>query len=94
MYVLVSYDVRSDKRRRKLFKALRSMLDHSQKSVFEGYVPEKEMPKLIRKALRYICTAEDRLKMVPLCECCREKVQAWGQSPLAEDEGEEGPIIF
>jgi CRISPR-associated protein Cas2 len=61
---LVSYDIRNDKRRDKVFKALRNFGDHVQFSVFLCELNAMERIRLVATLLERINAREDRVLLV------------------------------
>ncbi len=66
-YVLIVYDISSDKKRYKFAKNLLKFATRTQKSVFEGLVSEKEM-KEIEKLARKFSNKNDIITLYRLKE--------------------------
>ena len=63
---LVSYDVREDKRLRRVFKLMRGYGDHLQYSVFRCELSERERIELMEKLTKIIKHDEDQVLLFPL----------------------------
>ena len=85
-YVIV-YDVVSDKRRLKMAKYLESLGDRVQYSVFEVYLTQQELEKLLRKFNKLIDAKEDSVRVYMLCEACRGKIEMLGKGEVTEPPG-------
>ncbi|MCR4401682.1 MAG: CRISPR-associated endonuclease Cas2 [Firmicutes bacterium] len=76
---IISYDVRDDKRRRRVHKTLEAYGYPVQFSVFEAQLRPSELVRL-QFELTGKLAAEDSLIYYPLCERCREKVKRVGNT--------------
>ncbi len=87
--VLVTYDVTDNKRRNKLFKALKGFGIPVQKSVFECMLDDEAYTKLIRKAPHFINTGVDSLRIYRLSK--RSDTLNWGTvgAHISEEEEED-----
>jgi CRISPR-associated protein Cas2 len=85
MYLLVSYDIVTDRRRRRLAKALGKHLQRVQYSVFEGPIPERRLHALRAAAAKSIHPPEDSVRIYTLCARCRESLDLLGCGPVVED---------
>ena len=70
---LVTYDVRDDKRLRRVAKKLEGYGSRVQYSVFRCRLDRETLEKL-HWELTQIMQAEDDLLVIPLCEACAEKI--------------------
>ncbi len=70
MYVVVCYDVVSNRRRARLLKRLKGFLPHVQKSVFEGPMTEPRVVELREMIQCEVDMAEDTVRVYRLCERC------------------------
>ena len=77
--LLVSYDVASDKRRRKLFKLLHRWGAPLQKSVFRCRVHAAGFERMRREAEKLIDFETDSVLYVFLCPRCLERVVQAGK---------------
>ncbi len=60
MYVLLTYDV-SKNRSKMVLNTCRKYLTHTQKSVFEGYITEKNLTRLQKELQKIIVPQEDSI---------------------------------
>lgn len=84
--LLVSYDVASDKRRRKLFKLLHRWGAPLQKSVFRCRVRAAGFDRMRREAEKLIDFETDSVLYVFLCARCLERVVQAGKPLDVETE--------
>ena len=80
MYVVVCYDVQSNKRRTKLHKRLKGFLQPVQKSVFEGTLPEQRYAALLDMIRSTIDNLTDTVRVFHLCAGCRQLTDLIGTS--------------
>ena len=69
-YVVVCYDVVSNRRRARLLRRLKGYLPHVQKSVFEGEMSEPRLLSLRELIRRETDPAEDTVRLYHLCGRC------------------------
>ena len=84
MYVVVCYDVVSDRRRARLCRKLKGFLPHVQKSVFEGEVTEARLVALREMILRQIDPEEDTVRLYHLCTRCIPGTEVLGVGVYVE----------
>ncbi len=84
-YLVVAYDIVSDRRRARLARKLEDFLPRIQKSVFEGWLPARRRAALERLILDEIDLEEDEVRIYHLCGHCRNIVRGYGRC-------EEGPV--
>ena len=90
MFVVVSYDVRDDKRRSRIFKALKNFGQWMQYSVFECELEKSHFLKLKDRLDHLIDAKEnDSIRFYFLCENCKRQVERVG----GEKPREEGAVI-
>lgn len=83
---LVSYDIRDEKRLRKVAKLLQGYGTRLQYSVFRCHLSDRDLERL-RWELTRIMTKEDDLLVVSLCNSCVARVRAtnpdgqWPEEP-------------
>ena len=92
MHVLVSYDVRDDRRRVRLMKMLKGFLEHVQKSVFEGELSEGAFGRLRAQIPGRIDMEEDGVRLYRLCSRCRLMTEVIGVGVLV-DEGDGDVVV-
>jgi CRISPR-associated protein Cas2 len=85
-YVLV-YDIVADRRRAKIAKAMESVGQRVQYSVFEAWLTETELQKVLKRVKKVLNEKEDSLRIYRLCEACRPKVQTLGVGQVVEPPG-------
>jgi len=78
MYVVVTYDVVENKRRRKLFARLHGFVTPVQKSVFEGEIPDARHALLLDTIRKAIDPETDTVRVYRLCARCRPAVDLIG----------------
>lgn len=78
MLIVVSYDIVSDKRRRRVYKLLEGYGERQQYSVFECIVSDKGLTGLRSKLLSLIDPEEDSVRIYRLCASCRVKADILG----------------
>ena len=83
---LVCYDIRDDKRYRKVFKLLRGVARSVQYSIFRCRMDDREVERL-RWQLAKLMAPEDALLVIDLCPSCasrvitRNHVDGWTEQP-------------
>jgi CRISPR-associated protein Cas2 len=80
MYVVVAYDVPDDRRRGRLHKRLRAWLHPVQKSVFEGELPPRSLPKLVKVVEACLEFEQDDVRIYVLCGGCRTSTLLVGRA--------------
>jgi CRISPR-associated protein Cas2 len=84
MYVVVCYDVVSDRRRARLLQRLKAFLPHVQKSVFEGHVTDARLLELREMIQREIDWEEDAVRVYHLCGRCTPATEVIGVGTYVE----------
>jgi len=79
MLVVVSYDIVSDKRRRRVYKLLEGYGERQQYSVFECDISDKNLSRLRFKLMALINLEEDSVRIYRLCASCRANVGILGK---------------
>ncbi|MCR5105801.1 MAG: CRISPR-associated endonuclease Cas2 [Eubacterium sp.] len=83
---LVSYDISSDKRRRKIAKELENYGKRVQYSVFECNISKGKYKKMYAKLLNLMDGDEDgNIRIYELCGVCIQKVVTMG---IYDDKGD------
>lgn len=75
---VISYDVASDRRRRRMEKAVLRYAVRVQYSVFEGWLTDRELQLLLDRAARLLDPATDSLRVYPVCAACLGRVRSVG----------------
>ncbi len=78
IFVVISYDIKDDKRRTQVFKTLKNYGQRVQFSVFECHVEETDYLKLRRKLERLIEKEKDSIRFYFLCVKDVKKVERIG----------------
>lgn len=86
-FYVLAYDIANDRRRAKIARALEAQAERVQESVFEAYLTQNELEKLLRKSLKWMKLEEDSLRIYPLCQACRGKARAVGAGRVTEPPG-------
>lgn len=86
MFYVVAYDLPDNKRRNRVFKIMKGYGVHTQYSVFECELDDKEFAAMMRKLEKIIDRNEDDIKIYPLCKSCVEKVECRGKAVLNTEE--------
>lgn len=85
MFAVVSYDIVSDKRRRRVSKLLEGYGERQQYSVFECDVSEKRLAELKRKLGLLIDPQEDSVRIYRMCAMCRGNIEVIGQGDVLKE---------
>ena len=85
-YVIV-YDIIDDGRRAKVAKTLEQIGERVQHSVFEAWLTQDELLRLLRRLERRVEAEEDSVRIYYLCASCREKRRDIGQAVIAPPPG-------
>jgi CRISPR-associated protein Cas2 len=83
-FYIVAYDITSDKRRRKVHKALSGFGQWTQYSLFELFLSDKELVMLQNKLEKLLNEEKDSVRFYPLCSACLKQVETVG-SPLPQE---------
>ncbi len=78
MFVIVSYDIPDDKRRRRVMKTLEDFGSHVQYSVFECDIKEPVYRRMRERLKRYIVPKDDSVRFYFLDEDAVKKIEAIG----------------
>lgn len=90
MFLVISYDIRDDKRRGRVFKTLKNFGQWMQYSVFECELDKMQFLKL-KDRLDHLIEADkdDSVRFYFLCESCKRQVERIG----GEKPRKEGAVI-
>ncbi len=79
MYIIISYDIKSDRRRAKLHKALKDYGTWVQYSVFECDLKKREFLKLRHRLKKLFSDEEeDSLRFYHVCDTCQGGIERIG----------------
>jgi CRISPR-associated protein Cas2 len=92
MYLVVCYDIVSNRRRARLMKRLKDFLPHVQKSVFEGELSDQRAVELRQMILKEIDPAEDTVRLYHLCARCIPATEVLGVGFYVE-RGDEDEVV-
>ncbi len=92
MYVVVAYDVVSDRRRTRLAKRLLDFLPRVQKSVFEGELPDHRFRELEKTLEDGIDPATDSVRIYHLCGRCWSSVVELGCGATPADSDDDAVV--
>ena len=81
-FFLLTYDIADPKRLAKVAKAMEAVGERVQDSVFEAYLNDVELDKLLKKVQKVMKAEEDSLRVYVLCEACRGKIRCVGQGKV------------
>ena len=85
MFVLVTYDIRDNKRLYRMHNFLKNYGVPVQYSVFECDLDTARLGDLKNKALEIMDPAKDGLLIYRVCRDCRKKVEVSGQGEIWVD---------
>jgi len=77
-FVVVSYDIPSDRRRNRVCKLLKDYGERVQYSVFECVLRPNDLKRLRERLKPLLVPEEDDVRFYRLCETCRRKATVWG----------------
>jgi len=85
MFVVVSYDVTDDKRRRKVMKAMEGFGQRVQYSVFECHLEPRDIARMHQKLRKLINLREDDIRFYLLCDACAPRTMALGKAQITRE---------
>lgn len=86
MRYVISYDIRDDKRRYRVYKFLKKWGEWVQLSVFELILDKRDMEMLKNRLRKLIKEEEDSIRIYPLCSTCSENLEIIGEGKPVEYE--------
>ena len=84
MFYIIAYDTPSDKRRRKLAKAIEGYATRVQYSVFETDIKRAKCKEMIEKARECIDENNDNLRIYEVPKDYLGKIRVFGKIPLVK----------
>jgi CRISPR-associated protein Cas2 len=81
-FYVLAYDIADDRRRLRIAKEMEAVGERVQGSVFEAWLSDAELDKLLKRVKKVLREEEDSLRIYTLCEACRGKARTEGQSAL------------
>lgn len=80
---IVCYDIQDAKRLRKVANTVRKYGDRVQKSVFECWLDDEPLEKLIQESLKIMKVPGDSLRCYSLCKSCITQSGKKGKTEIA-----------
>lgn len=84
MFVVVTYDITDDRRRRRVHKIMKNFGTWQQYSVFECDISERSLARMRLLLRAEIDPREDSIRIYRMCEGCRVKVKVEGRGEVFE----------
>ncbi len=84
-FILITYDISNDKRRRKLHNTLLNYGTPVQYSVFECLLDKKSEQKMRQAVDRVIKPRKDHVRFYYLCQNCLQKFESSGGQELLSE---------
>ncbi|MBN1188906.1 MAG: CRISPR-associated endonuclease Cas2 [Dehalococcoidales bacterium] len=78
MYIVICYDISSNKRRTKLYEMLLGYGTPVQRSVFECDLSLTQFEKLIKRMKPFAKKSGESIRYYSLCSRCKERVKSYG----------------
>ncbi|WP_373481268.1 CRISPR-associated endonuclease Cas2 [Geminocystis sp.] len=79
MYIIISYDIKDNKRRTKIHQILKSYGEWVQYSIFECELTETNYAKLRLRLSKLIKKDDnDNIRFYFMCKCCQGKIERIG----------------
>ena len=85
MFYAISYDIRDDRRRLKVAKALQDFGQRVQLSVFEARLESSELVRLKKRLTAILDQAQDSVRLYPLCGACVPGIEVLGPGLVTQD---------
>ena len=87
MFIIVAYDMTCNKRRAKVHRKLKNFINHIQGSVFEGYINNLQLKKMVKTISPLINEDEDSFRVWRIPENLIEKIIVMGMPELMKEIG-------
>ena len=81
LLVVFAYDTPSDRRRQRLAKTLADWAQRVQRSVFEGYLTQRQLALALTRLSGIVHSDVDQLRVYQLCSDCRTRLTVLGAVP-------------
>lgn len=78
MYIIISYDIKDNKKRTKIHNILKSYGEWVQYSIFECELSETNYAKLRHRLSKLIKNNDDNIRFYFMCKCCQGKIERIG----------------
>ncbi len=82
---VIAYDISDNRRRNRLFKALKHFGTPVQESVFECHLTPNQFAQMRQQIERLIDPETDQLRYYDLCNACANRIQASKASVMTSD---------
>lgn len=79
---IICYDIRNDKRLRRVARVMEAYGTRVQKSVFECWVTREQFDQLRAEIAQRALTKEDSVRYYLLCKDCQEASETRGDTPI------------
>lgn len=89
MHLIVCYDVVDDRRRQRLHKRLKGLLEPVQKSVFEGTLPSQRYRDVVSAIVDSFDPQTDTVRVYNLCGACQTATDLFGIAHAVATEPED-----
>ncbi|MEO0110991.1 MAG: CRISPR-associated endonuclease Cas2 [candidate division WOR-3 bacterium] len=86
MFIVITYDIKNDRRRSLILNTLKNFGRWVQYSVFECVLEPSQCDRLILKLSSLIKPSEDSIRFYIICEECKRKVIILGRGSVTEEE--------
>jgi len=87
-FIVVVYDISSDRRRVKLHNLLRDYGTPVQYSVFECYIDKKQSEQMKKRVVKLIKAKVDSIRFYHLCEACVKRIEVPGGKDVLTEPDE------
>ena len=87
-YYIITYDIRDDRRRNKIFKLLKGYATPVQFSVFEGYVRREDVVQLQHQVRKLMHGRDDSVCFYQQCARCMEQIERLGVNQAIFGKGD------
>jgi len=84
MLYSICYDISDDRRRNRVASILLGFGERVQYSVFEADLDIANLERLVEKVAPEMKEDEDNLRIYPICEQCRSKIQIMGYGQVTQ----------
>ena len=86
MFVVVCYDIESNRKRTRLAKRLKDFGPRVQRSVFEAEITTEEFRELKGILTTVELRSSDSIRLYQICKECRGKITIYGKGDHTQDE--------
>ena len=82
---VISYDIKDDRRRNKVYKILKDYGRRVQYSVFEVLLEQAQLEEALERVGEVIVPTEDNVRAYQICSSCRKKIRVIGEGEPFEE---------